>query len=204
MIAGTTFLKFFIGAIGLTAFWGGFAAGLNYAASFLLVHMLHWTVATKQPAMTAPAMAEKLADVRSDDAVEGFVDEVAHLIRSQSAGIFGNLGAVIPVVLAVQGLALLAFGEPLVSVDDARHVLHANTLLGPTRAVRRLHRRAAAVRQFAGGGLGRELVRLAPARQRDRMEPAHRRAARCGRAPGAGAPTGAPTSRASARTSRSG
>ena len=132
VIAGTTFLKFFIGAIGLTAFWGGFAAGLNYAASFLLVYLLHWTVATKQPAMTAPAMAEKLSDVGSDAAVEGFVDEVTHLIRSQAAGIFGNLGAVIPVVLAVQGLALLAFGEPLVGVKDAQYVLHSITLLGPT------------------------------------------------------------------------
>jgi site-specific recombinase len=132
VIAGTTFLKFFLGAVGLTAFWGGFAAGMNYAASFLLVHLLHWTVATKQPAMTAPAMADKLSDMRSDTAVEAFVDEVTHLIRSQSAGIFGNLGAVIPVVLAVQGLALWAFGEPLVSARDAEYVLHANTLLGPT------------------------------------------------------------------------
>ncbi|MBL8303812.1 MAG: recombinase, partial [Ideonella sp.] len=53
-------------------------------------------------------------------------------IRSQAAGIFGNLGAVIPVVLAVQGLALLAFGEPLVGVKDAQYVLHSITLLGPT------------------------------------------------------------------------
>lgn len=132
VIAGTTLLKFAIGAIGLTAFWGGFAAGLNYAGSFLLVYLLHWSVATKQPAMTAPALADKLTDVRSDEAVERFVDEVEHLIRSQSAGIFGNLGAVIPVVLAAQGLALLIGGEPLISRYDAEHVLHANTLLGPT------------------------------------------------------------------------
>lgn len=132
VIAGTTFLKFFIGALGLTAFWGGLAAGLNYAGSFLLVHMLHWTVATKQPAMTAPAMADKLSDMGSDSGVEAFVDEVTHLIRSQSAGIFGNLGAVIPVVLAVQGLAIWAMGTPLVSARDAQYVLQANTLLGPT------------------------------------------------------------------------
>ena len=67
----------------------------------VLIMLLHWTVATKQPAMTAPAMAAKLAEVRSaastrgeaDDvvAVEAFVDQVAHLIRSQVAGIVGNL-----------------------------------------------------------------------------------------------------------------
>ena len=36
----------------------------------MLIQLLHFTVATKQPAMTAPAMAEKLADVASDAAVE--------------------------------------------------------------------------------------------------------------------------------------
>ncbi len=132
VIAGTTFLKFGIAALGLGAFWGGFAAGVNYALSFLLVHLLHWTVATKQPAMTAPAMAEKLAYVGSDAAVESFVDEVAHLIRSQSAGIFGNLGAVVPVVLAVSAGWQLAFGAAPISAAEAHHVLEANTLLGPT------------------------------------------------------------------------
>lgn len=132
VLAGTTFMKFFVLALGLSAFWGGFGAGLNYAASFVLIYLLHWTVATKQPAMTAPAMAAKLGDVGSDAAVEDFVDEVVHLIRSQTAGIVGNLAMVAPVVLGGQWLATLAFGAPLVGVRDAEHVLHSLTALGPT------------------------------------------------------------------------
>ena len=132
VLAGTTFMKFIVLALGLTAFWGGFWAGINYATSFVIVQLMHWTVATKQPAMTAPAMAEKLADVSSDDAVEGFVDEVAHLIRSQAAGIFGNLALVVPIVLLVQWACAALFGAPLVGHTDAQHVLHALTLLGPT------------------------------------------------------------------------
>ena len=158
VLAGTTFAKFALLAlgvqIGLAPFWVGFAAGLNYAISFLIIHLLHWTVATKQPAMTAPAMAEKLAALhdeaaaaasaggdargptrpadRNSAAVEGFVDEVTHLVRSQIAGIVGNVGLVIPVVLALQGLAWWVFGAPLVSAQDARHVLGSITLLGPT------------------------------------------------------------------------
>jgi site-specific recombinase len=89
-------------------------------------------VATKQPAMTAPAMAAKLADVRDDAAVESFVDEVTHLVRSQIAGIVGNLAAVIPAVLAVQWLAWWLLGRPLVGAQEAEHVLHSLTLLGPT------------------------------------------------------------------------
>ena len=168
VIGGTTFAKFgllaFAASHGLAPFWSGVAAGLNYAISFLIVHLLHWTVATKQPAMTAPAMAEKLAalhgaaagpsaaglpdgarDAATDPAtapaiqpdpdhavIEGFVDEVTHLVRSQFAGIVGNLAMVIPVVLLVQGLAWWLAGAPLVGRHDAEHVLHSITLLGPT------------------------------------------------------------------------
>lgn len=132
VIVITTFVKFLVGAMGLAAFWAGLAAGLNYAISFVVIHLMHWTVATKQPAMTAPAMADKLSDVSDDGRVEAFVDEVAHLIRSQAAGIFGNLMVAGPVVLAVQLAAQAAFGQPLVGTQTAEYVLHSLTLLGPT------------------------------------------------------------------------
>ena len=132
VLAGTTLMKFFVLALGLSAFWAGFWAGVNYAGSFVLIHLMHWTVATKQPAMTAPAMAEKLRDVSNDEAVEGFVDEVAHLIRSQAAGILGNLALVTPLVLVAQLGWNALFGHPLVGPQKAEHVLEALTLLGPT------------------------------------------------------------------------
>jgi site-specific recombinase len=66
VLAGTTLLKFGVMALGLTAFWSGFWAGANYAVSFVVIMLLHWTVATKQPAMTAPAMAQRLGDLKSD------------------------------------------------------------------------------------------------------------------------------------------
>lgn len=130
-IAITLFVKFFLAMLGLSAFWTGFVAGANYATSFVVIHLLHWTVATKQPAMTAPAMAEKLGDVADDAAVEGFVDEVAHLIRSQSAGIIGNLGMVIPVVVFVQLVVQALFGEAI-AADKAGYMLHSLSLFGPT------------------------------------------------------------------------
>lgn len=132
VIAFTTWIKFALYALGLSAFWGGFAAGLNYAASFILVQLLHWTVATKQPAVTAPAMAAKLKDVEAPEAVESFVDEVAHLFRSQIAAIIGNLGLVVPVVLATGLLMQLAIGHPVLDAAHARQVLSDLHLLGPT------------------------------------------------------------------------
>jgi len=137
VIALTTFGKFVVLALGLSAFWTGFWAGANYAVSFVVVMLLHWTVATKQPAMTAPAMAIKLAELRPgagvDDApVQGFVDEVVHLIRSQTTGVLGNLAVCFPLVWAMQLASTALFGHPLVGEHSAEHVLESITLLGPT------------------------------------------------------------------------
>jgi site-specific recombinase len=132
LIGLTTWVKFGLYGLALSAFWTGFAAGLNYAFFFVLVQLLHWTVATKQPAVTAPAMVAKLRDIRTPGAVLRFVDEVAHLLRSQFAAILGNVGAVIPVVLLIS-LALSQFhGAPMIDAEKARHVLHDTHLLGPT------------------------------------------------------------------------
>ena len=57
VVAGTTLLKSALGALGFSAFWGGFWAGINYAGSFVLIQLLGWTLATKQPAMTAATIA---------------------------------------------------------------------------------------------------------------------------------------------------
>jgi site-specific recombinase len=134
VIAGTVFLKFAILALPLSAFWAGFWAGVNYAASFVVVMLLHWTVATKQPAMTAPALAASLPRGEGNDeaTLEAFVDRVAQIIRSQVAGIVGNLAACAPLVLGVQLLAQAAFGAPLVGQHDAEHSIDTLSLLGPT------------------------------------------------------------------------
>ena len=128
----TTLMKFALLTLGVSAFWSGFLAGMNYALSFVLIQLLHFTVATKQPAMTAPAMAAKLKDLDAPEAVEQFVDEVTHLMRSQMAAVVGNLALVVPCVLLLSGAWLLLVGHAPLSRQDAEHVLHALTLLGPT------------------------------------------------------------------------
>jgi site-specific recombinase len=135
VIAATTLGKFAVLALGLSAFWAGAWSGVNYALSFVVVMLLHGTVATKQPAMTAPAMAASLPSAAGGDselALAAFVDRVAQLIRSQVAGILGNLALCGPLVLLVQLLATAIWGVPLVGKQEAHHVLHSLTLLGPS------------------------------------------------------------------------
>jgi site-specific recombinase len=128
----TVWVKFLMVGLGLTAFWGGFANGVNYATSFVVIMLLHLTLATKQPAVTAPAMVAKLRDIRQPGAVRRFVDEVANLLRSQIAAILGNVGLVIPVVMLISGLLSAFTGASMIDAEKAQHVLHDMQLLGPT------------------------------------------------------------------------
>lgn len=132
VMAFTTMAKFGLYALALSAFWGGLLAGVNYALSFVLIQLLHFTVATKQPAMTAPAMAAKLKDLGDDRSVEAFVDEVTHLVRSQVAAVLGNVLLVFPAALGLALLFAQAFGRPAISAGQAEHVFESLHLLGPS------------------------------------------------------------------------
>ncbi len=127
----TTLLKFTIAAWGLSAFWGGVWAGAMYAASFVFIQLMHWTLATKQPAMTAPAMAAKLKELEAPWAIEEFVNEVVHLVRSQVAAVLGNVGVVAPCVLALCTAWFALSGQPLLAPDLADKVLDSLSLLNP-------------------------------------------------------------------------
>ncbi|WOI44508.1 site-specific recombinase [Acidovorax sp. BLS4] len=132
VMAFTTLMKFGLAALALSAFWGGFWAGVNYSVSFVLILLLHFTVATKQPAMTAPAMAAKLKDLHSDEAVVSFVDEVTHLVRSQVAAVLGNVLVVFPTVIGITLLIAKGTGQTAISTAQAHHVLESLHLLGPS------------------------------------------------------------------------
>ena len=132
LTGATTLLKFGVMGVGLTAFWDGFWSSVVYAASFVLIQLLHFTLATKQPAMTAPAMAAKLKDFNEPGMLDSFVDEVSHLVRSQAAAVMGNVGVVVPVVILLSVLMQLATGAPMLTAERTDYVLHSLTLLGPS------------------------------------------------------------------------
>jgi site-specific recombinase len=113
---------------GLPLFLDGLVASTNYALSFVLIHLLHGTLATKQPAMTAAAMAHKLNAPRARGRLRGFVDEVANLVRSQVAAITGNLLLVVPAALAMQAILLLVGFGHLPDPDHARQYVESLSL----------------------------------------------------------------------------
>ena len=132
VVAFSTLVKFMILAVGFSAFWSGFFVGINYALGFMAIQFLHCTLATKLPAMTAPAMAAKLKDLSAPNAIELFVDEVTHVVRSQFAGVFGNVALVFPCVLIISYVMQLTLGHPMIDHKVAAYTLSSLSLLGPT------------------------------------------------------------------------
>jgi len=106
-------------------------ASVNYAASFVFIQFAGLTVATKQPAMTAPALAARMKELDRPERMEAFIDDVVNLVRSQSASIFGNVFVVFPVAYV---LGLLLAGVNMVPVDAAKaaKTIDSLSLLGPS------------------------------------------------------------------------
>ncbi|MGG5507479.1 MULTISPECIES: site-specific recombinase [unclassified Myroides] len=77
---------------------------LNYALGFCLIYLLGFTLATKQPAMTAAAIIKAIEDgqkqhVDSVDKHIGFAKLFARLVRSQFIAFIGNVILAFPIAL---------------------------------------------------------------------------------------------------------
>jgi site-specific recombinase len=90
----------------MAIFWHGFAYSVNYSLGFILIEETHTTLATKQPAFTASAVASSL-DTRKNAHQPNLYNlavTVAKVSRSQIASFAGNLIIVFP------GVWFLAWG----------------------------------------------------------------------------------------------
>lgn len=131
MTAVTVYVKIGILTLGLSGFMEGFLASLNYSLSFVAIQLAGFTLGTKQPAMTAPALAEKMKDVGSAKGMEDLVTEIVHLIRSQVASILGNVMFVVPCVILIDMVFFLLFGDHIMSPAKATSSFKSVDIFGP-------------------------------------------------------------------------
>ncbi len=104
LTVGTTLIKYVVGSLKAPAFIEALANWTNYAGSFILMQAAHFTLATKQPSMTASALAKKLSMGQGSTKGLALAYEIRHIVRSQFAAALGNIGLAIPTAL------LLAWG----------------------------------------------------------------------------------------------
>ncbi len=102
-----------------------FLFSMNYSLGFMLVHMLHWTIATKQPAMTAQRIA---AGLHSRDGRDIDFDSMAELVnkvfRTQIVSVLGNVVVAFPTALVIAIAYQQMMGHHLVTPEKAHHLLH--------------------------------------------------------------------------------
>lgn len=92
----------------------GLLNGMIYGCGFMLVHLLHFTIATKQPAMTAAVIAGTISQTRGrlrDQ--ERLVEIMVSTARSQFAAVLGNVGVAFPLAIGIGLLAGLLLQAPL-------------------------------------------------------------------------------------------
>jgi site-specific recombinase len=130
--AFTVLGQFALSGIGLARFFEGMFASLNYVVSFLLISAIGGTLATKQPAVTAPALAAKMKSLDTIDGLRALLQETVYLLRSQAAAVFGNLAAVIPMILAISLAISMLSGAPVMSADKANATLNSLSIVGVT------------------------------------------------------------------------
>jgi site-specific recombinase len=127
---------------------------INYAFGFMLVHVLHFTIATKQPAMTAARIAAALHEsaqhgsARRQVDVESMASLVTKVFRTQIVAVLGNLVTTIPTAFALAYGWWYVFGQHLVTPEKAHHLIADSH---PWQSLALLHAAIAAVWLFVSG-----------------------------------------------------
>ena len=117
--------KILLGMVHMAVFWHGFVYSINYSLGFVAIEETKSTLATKQPAFTASAVASSLDTRKSDNTpnLYNLAVTVSKVSRSQIASFIGNLIIVFPVTYVLAWLYHLSFGHPLVAGEKAIQLL---------------------------------------------------------------------------------
>jgi site-specific recombinase len=116
--------------------------------------VLHFTIATKQPAMTAARIAAALheGEQKGKGHRQADVDSMAALVnkvfRTQVVAVLGNLATTIPISFLLALGYWYLFGHHLVNPDKARHLIHDSH---PWESLALLHAAIAGVWLFVSG-----------------------------------------------------
>ncbi|HVK50086.1 MAG TPA: hypothetical protein VM488_19620, partial [Pseudobacter sp.] len=112
-------LKTLLHKLPMAPFWQGFIYSVNYSVGFIAIEETKSTLATKQPAFTASAVAGSL-DTKNNEKPNLFnlAVTVSKIFRSQTASFIGNLIIVFPVTYLMAWLYDICFGHPLVGKEE--------------------------------------------------------------------------------------
>jgi len=130
----------------LAPFGFAFLFSLNYSLGFMLVHILHFTIATKQPAMTAAHIAKSLDQSKHN--LDDLCELVVQVIRTQFIAIVGNIMIAMPTAYLIAIAWFGITGKHFVDPEKAQHLLHD---INPLTSLSLFHAAIAGVCLFLSG-----------------------------------------------------
>lgn len=137
IVGALCILKMLYGFMPGSDFFHAFLYSLNYAMGFVMIYLMGFTLATKQPAMTAATMTKVLSEQESTkNNYTEFADLVSKLFRSQFIAFVGNVLLSFPIALLIiygldvffsQNLAVEKSDKLLKDLDpfESKAILHA-------------------------------------------------------------------------------
>lgn len=146
-------IKVFISKMDASAFGYAFFYSLNYSIGFITIYVLGFTLATKQPAMTASALISALetgrknTELPDDEKHRAFAELFARVFRSQFIAFVGNVLVAFPVALLGIWLIDISFDYNLAESKW----YHLITDLSPIDSPAILHSAIAGVFLFLSG-----------------------------------------------------
>ena len=150
IIATMATLKILTARLTLAPLMQAFMFSMNYSLGFMLIHVLHFTVATKQPAMTAAALASTVQHRKGSKTTQiaELASLIINIIRTQFVAILGNISIAIPTAALITMFWQYGLDEPLLNHSKASHVLHS---LNPFTSLAIPHAAIAGVCLFFSG-----------------------------------------------------
>ena len=112
----------------------------------MFVHVLHFTIATKQPAMTAALIAKSLDQSKKN--LDDLCELVVQVIRTQFIAILGNVMIAMPTAYAIAWAWYGATGHHFIDPTKAHHLLEE---INPFASLALFHAAIAGVCLFLSG-----------------------------------------------------
>jgi site-specific recombinase len=143
-------LKVLAGKLSLAPIGAAFIYSMNYSLGFMLVHVLHFTIATKQPAMTAARIAASIQETETnkDRNLNELADLCVNVFRTQFIAIMGNVMLALPMAYLLAWLWYFRTGHHLADPEKVQHLLHD---LDPLHSLALFHAAIAGICLFLSG-----------------------------------------------------
>ncbi len=123
IIAFMALLKINISQLDLPMFSQTLLVSLNYGLGFVIIHILGFTIATKQPAMTASTFAKAVEKEQNNKANQlKLIELIFQVSRSQFAAVTGNVLFALSVSFAVAYL-FFSNGSEILSAQERGYYL---------------------------------------------------------------------------------